>query len=93
MMNIFDSLRKYGTPWQVVETRSFTEDEINAVNSASVVTSQYGLSVCFFLRAGGSTFIPLSNDSTLGVGQSVDIAKAELVTLQRDGEQIQRVKA
>lgn len=92
-MNIFDSLRKYGTPWQVVNERAFSQEEINAVNSATVVTSQYGLSVCFFLKAGGSTFIPLSNDSTLGVGQSVDIQKASLVTLQRDGEEIQRVKA
>ena len=43
---------------------------------------------------GGQTFIPLSSDSTLTVGDIVDLSKAKLLTLEKDGESdILRVKA
>ena len=45
------------------------------------------------MQGGGITFIPLSNDSTLGVGDSVDLSKAQLLTLSKEGEaDINRVK-
>ena len=85
-MNIFNSLRKYAGKWAVVASRAFTAEEQNAVSSARVVPSQYGNSVCFMMAAGGKTFIPLSNTSTLGVGDEVDLSKASLVTLEKQGE-------
>ena len=46
------------------------------------------------MKAGGQTYIPLSNDSALAVGDSVDLSKAQLLTLEKDGESdIIRVKA
>lgn len=93
-MNIFSGLQVYGGSWNVKSTRKFDQEEINAVKKAEVVSSEYGNSVCFFMKAGGQTYIPLSIDSSLSVGDSVDMKSAELLTLHRDGSNdIVRVKA
>lgn len=85
-MNIFNSIRIYAGKWMVKESRDFTQEEINAVQSASIVDSQYGLSVCFILRSGGKSFIPLDQNSSKSVGDNVDLSKAKLVTLSREGD-------
>lgn len=93
-MNIFSQLQVYAGKWNLKASRSFEKEEIAAVNEAEVVSSQYGNSVCFHMVGGGQTFIPLSNDSTLTVGDTVDLSKAKLLTLEKDGESdILRVKA
>ena len=93
-MNIFSSLRVYAGKWAVKASRSFSQDEIDAVDHATVVDSQYGNSVCFFMKSGGQTFIPLSTNSDLGLGDEVDLSKAQLLTLQRPGDaDIYRVEA
>ena len=86
-MNIFDSLNIYGGKWAVVadKTRGFSDEERSLINRAEVVSSDYGKSVCFFMVGGGQTYIPLSTNSTLGVGDSVDVSKAKILTLHRDG--------
>lgn len=95
MMNIFSSLRVYAGKWAVKgEPRNFTQDEIAAVKQAVVVSSEYGLSVCFFMKSGGQTYIPLSTTSTKGSGEVVDLSTAKLVTLCKEGESdIYRVEA
>ena len=93
-MNIFQNLRVYAGKWAVKASRSFSQDEIDAVDHATVVDSQYGNSVCFFMKSGGQTFIPLSTNSALGLGDEVDLSKAQLLTLQRPGDaDIYRVEA
>lgn len=93
-MNVFSSLRVYAGKWAVKASRAFSKEEIDAVDNASVVDSQYGMSVCFFMKGGGQTFIPLSNTSSLNVGDSVNLATAKLLTLGREGESdILRVEA
>lgn len=93
-MNIFSSLRVYAGKWAVKNARKFSEEEINAVDHASVVDSQYGNSVCFVMKSGGQTFIPLSTNSSLGLGDEVDLSKAQLLTLHRDGDNdIYRIEA
>lgn len=87
MENIFGSLTTYGENWQVVNERAFNENEIASVRSTSVVNSKYGKSVCFFMKNGGQTFIPISkqgNDPELG--SSISMEKAMLVTLHREGD-------
>ena len=92
-MNIFSSLRVYAGKWMLKDSRAFTQEEQDAVSSAVVVPSQYGNSVCFMMKSGGQTFIPLDQSSDLGVGESVDLSKAELITLEKSGEvDIFRVK-
>ena len=93
-MNIFDGLNVYGGKWNVVNSRGFAPEEAALVKNAEVVSSEYGMSVCFFMKAGGQTYIPLSNQSTLGVGDSVDLSKAKVLTLHRDGsDDITRIEA
>ena len=85
-MNIFSTLRTYAGKWSIKSTRAFDAEEINAVKSAVVVPSQYGNSVMFTMVAGGQSYIPLANDSTVGVGEVIDLSKAQLLTLSKDGE-------
>ena len=85
-MNIFNAIKVYAGKWQVKNTRNFTQEEIDAVQSASVVDSQYGLSVCFILRSGGQSYIPLDQNSTKSVGDFIDLSKAQLITLGREGD-------
>lgn len=93
-MNIFSALRVYAGKWNVKESRNFTQEEINEIDTTSVVDSQYGMSVCFFMKSGGQTYIPLSNDSSKSVGDTIDLKTAKLLTLGRQGEaDIFRVKA
>ena len=84
----------YAGKWNLKASRGFNSEEIAAISKAEVVPSQYGNSVCFFLRAGGQTYIPLSSDSELTVGDTVDLSSASLLTLEKEGEaDILRVKA
>lgn len=86
MSNIFSTLQVYAGKWDVKSRRNFTAEEINAVEKAEVVDSTYGMSVCFYMKSGGKTFIPLSNDATVSVGESVDLSQAEILTLEKQGE-------
>lgn len=85
-MNIFNAIKVYSGKWQVKNSRAFSQEEIDAVDKASVVDSQYGLSVCFFLKSGGQSFIPLSSTSSLNVGDAVNLSAATLLTLGREGD-------
>ena len=85
-MNIFSSLKIYATKWQEKGRRSFSPEEIAMVKSAVVVSSQYGASVEFQYKKGGKSYIPLSQDATLTVGETVKLSKAVLITLHKEGE-------
>lgn len=87
MENVFGSLQVYGEAWQVTSRRKFNSDEIAAIRKNEVVPSQFGKSVCFFLVSGGSTFIPMSNHGKQPeAGESIDMTKCELLTLERSGD-------
>ena len=85
-MNIFNALRVYAGKWNVKEVKSFTSEEMALVDSTEVVESQYGLSVCFFMKAGGQSYIPLDQNSSAVIGGSIDLTKAQIVTLGKQGE-------
>lgn len=92
-MNIFGTLKTYAGKWSLKSSRKFEDEEINAVSKAEVVPSAYGNSVCFFMKSGGNKYIALSNDATVGVGDLVDLSKASLLTLEKQGESdILRIK-
>lgn len=94
MANIFSTLRVYAGKWNLKASRGFSPEEVAAVASAVVVASQYGNSVCFTMVGGGQTFIPLSQNSTKAVGDSIDLTSAKLLTLGKSGESdIFRVEA
>ncbi|MBR4177124.1 MAG: hypothetical protein IKQ53_06965 [Bacteroidales bacterium] len=79
--------------WTIKEERNFTEEESNAVRNAIVVANQIGKSVCFYMKAGGQSFIPLTKDSEIGVGENVIVDDLQLLTLSRVGDDdIMRVR-
>lgn len=86
-MNIFDTLAPYGSRWSEKDVRRFTPEEISMVNKAMVVDSKYGTSCCFFMKSGVTKFIPMSNDSKSMTGDYVDLSTAELITLEKPGEE------
>lgn len=93
-MSIFSNLREYASKWSEKARRIFSDEEKAEVASATVVPSQFGSSVCFFMKAGGQKYIPLSNTSKAQVGQSINLDNAQLITLGKAGEQdIVRVEA
>lgn len=93
-MSVFTGKTVYGGNWNVKSSRSFDDEEKAMVKSAEVVTSEYGLSVCFNMYAGGKIYIPLSNQSALKAGDAIDMEKAKILTLQRDGNKdIERIDA
>ena len=85
-MNIFSALRVYAGKWQEKKVESFKAEEIALVDKAEVVESQYGLSVCFFMKAGGQSYIPLDQNSSVAIGDTIDLTKAQVVTLCKQGE-------
>lgn len=93
-MNIFNSLKTYSGNWSVKDSRDFSEEEKKEITKATVVSSSYGNSVCFAMKSGSKTYIPLSRDSQLQIGDKVDLNSAKLLTLERSGEaDIYRVEA
>lgn len=85
-MNIFSALRVYAGKWNEKKVESFKAEEIALVDKAEVVESHYGLSVCFFMKAGGQSYIPLDQNSSAAIGDTIDLTKAQVVTLQKQGE-------
>lgn len=93
-MGIFDSLKTYGGKWMPKSVRKFTNEEIALVDKAQVVDSQFGMSCCFFMKNGTTMYVPMSNDSSKTVGDFIQLADAEIVTLEKTGEaDIQRIRA
>ena len=84
--NFKDLLVEQECGWTVKDTRPFSPEEIALVKRAEVVASQYGNSVCFFMQAGGQTYIPLCESSSLAVGDNFDLTTAKVITLCHEGK-------
>lgn len=81
------------TQWQFKSTRHFTKEELDLVDKAQVVESQYGYSCCFFMKNGTKLYVPMSKDSKSKAGDYINLNEAEIVTLSKEGEKdIQRIK-
>ena len=93
-MNIFETLKSYANSFKEINRRAFSQEELNLVHRAEVKLSQYGMSVCFFMKDGCQKYIPLSRDSVASEGDQVDLTKAEILTLKKEGsdETIDRVE-
>lgn len=87
MENIFGDLHVYGEKWNKVAERKFNDIEINAVKEAKVVPSEFGMSVCFFMKTGGTSYIPVSKQGYQPqVDDTVDLHSVSLITLERAGD-------
>lgn len=89
MSAIFNNLRVYRGKWEVSETTALDEQDQALFTNAKVVNSEYGKSVCFFMKQGGTTYIPISRDTEVNpeLGDSVDLKKVEIQTLSRQGDE------
>ena len=95
MSNIFSGVQIYGEKWQVKDEVALDAEDKALFSSAKVVSSDYGKSVCFFLKNGkGTQFIPMSNQGEqLAIGDNVNLDKVTIQILGRSGqEDIMRVK-
>ena len=92
-LNLFSDLKVYGGKWSVKSVRNFNDEEKALVDKAMVVDSEYGSSVCFFMKNGTTTYVPLDRDAVSQVGDIIDMNTAEIVTLEKQGEKdIQRIR-
>ncbi len=93
-MNLLNSLRVFGKDsWSLKSSSKLPADFLAKVDHATVVDSKFGASVCFFLKGGGFNYIPVANDSTLGIGDTVELTSVDLLVLQKaDTDDILRIK-
>lgn len=93
MSSIFKSLKSYAESWKVVDVTKFEEDDIQEISQAEVIESEFGYSVCFILKSGGKKYIPLEKESSAGLGDIIDVRKATIITLAKQGrENIHRIR-
>lgn len=85
-MSILDSVTMYNGSWEVSNTSSFSDEDKAQIKKARIVDSQYGLSVCLFMKNGQKGFIPLSNTSAGDEGDVVDLETAKIIQLKREGD-------
>lgn len=88
MMNfgIFAGLKEYAGKWQLKSVTKFSQEEINLVDHVSIVPSDYGSSACFFMKSGGTCYIPMSTDARSQIGDTLKIEDLEILTLCKAGE-------
>lgn len=94
-MRLLDiSKQEYGGSWEVTEREAL--EGIEDVKSIEVTerdfrqddgTTRTRVSMCFTMKNGRTRYVPLSRDSELEVGDKVDPASVEVLTLERDGDE------
>lgn len=71
--------------WTVKSIRPFNENELTSVDRAVTVASKFGIAVCLYMKNGTQKYIQLSKDSDVGVGETLDLSLAKVLTLTQDG--------
>ena len=86
----------YGEKWVPVgspKKMRVGSDVVKGVVTESENPDIHSLSVCFFLKQGGHFYQGLSNQSTLDVGDEIDLNTIVGQKLERNGERILRIDA
>lgn len=78
MENVFNTLQEYGSNWEILEVRNFNAQELTSIEKVEVRASTYGKSMCFFMKNGKKTFIPVDRESNLNIGDEVAADKVQL---------------
>lgn len=71
--------------WTIMSKRPFNQEEKDMVESAEMVSSKYGNSVKFNMKAGPAMYIPLESCHKK-VGDHIDLDKCSILTLSKLGE-------
>ena len=92
-MGFLKTLKQYKAKWQETKREPFDKEDRESIEEAYVVQGDYGLNVCFIMKGGAYTYVPLSRDSKLRVNDHVDVNTAVVITLSKPGENdIQRIE-
>lgn len=67
--------------WRVIKRRKLNKSEKDLINSNLIISGEYGNIVEFELKDGTTCFIPLSESSIYGVGESINPDKIEILLL------------
>lgn len=87
MSNIFDNFTASTGKWTLKSEVSLAAEDKAMFSSAKVVSSEYGKSVCFFLKSGGQQYIPMSNQGAqLNIGDNVNLDRVTIQVLGKQGE-------
>lgn len=86
-MGFLSNLQVYGGSWEVTGKSKLEAEEVESIEDIEVVSSQYGLNMCFMLKGGGKSYCPISRDADLEEGDKIDKHSVEVLTLQRAGDQ------
>ena len=90
--------QEYGGSWEEQERESL--EGLEDVKSIEVTEKDFlqedgstrtRVSMCFTMKNGRQRYIALSRDSELEVGDKVNPASVEVISLERDGDTIYRV--
>lgn len=91
-MSLFNSFQDYGKgSWTVESSQKLTASEKDQIKSAVVKDSQFGKSICFFMKSGGMKFGGLDPAANVGVGEEISLDKITLVSLKQNDKSITRV--
>ena len=85
-MGLLDSLTTYAQSWSESAREKLSVAEVKTIDKIEVVTSEYGLSACFFMKTGGRKYMPLSRDVEAEEGDTIKAKDIEIITLSRDGD-------
>ena len=84
-MSIFAGKQSYAGKWMIKSIEPMPQEDKDAVASAHVVTSQYGFSVCFLMKAGNMFFIPIDQNCNVSPGDAVNLDEIKVITFERPG--------
>lgn len=88
-MSVLSNLRVYGHgKWQVKNVEKLSEEDVASIKSAEVCPSRFEgkASICLVLKSGGVSYLPVDQNCSCEIGQSVDPNSIEIVTLSAQGE-------
>lgn len=87
IQNLFNSLKQYQPEWNLVEERTFSEEELQTVEeTVEVIASKYGKSVCFTILSNGKkTFLPTDSQDLCDVGDKYPTSKIKIAKLKYVG--------
>ncbi len=93
IIELFNCKKESIGMWRCKSEIGLDAEDKAMFSNAKVVSSEYDQSVCFFLKRGGQTYVPISNLKELNVGDNVNLDTLLLQVLEKSHEQdVIRVK-
>ena len=86
VIKLKDERVDYYRGWKVTNKRPFTDEEIKLVKEALVVQTKAGYSVKFIFNDLRETYIPVDENSNVGICEIIDLTNALLLTLSKPGQ-------